>query len=170
MPSGQATESTLNETCHRAPVAHGGWQRQDGIWPRLRLGDAGDLREITWRNQLLGTSISVCVVLGDRVSNKCSSPYAIPCLVFKVTGNRKFLSVSSASPGCFSMSLTLLPESRCFLRTAMVQSVCMVTVVYSLVGKDVSDSSRWPASWKLLWSHLPYRQLSRSPFSVSGLV
>ena len=148
--------------------------RQGGIWPRLRLGEAGAPREITWRNQLPSTSISVCVaplfVLRDRVSSKCSSPYAIPCLVFKVTGNRKFLSVSSDTPSCFSMSLKLPPESRCFLRTAMVQSVCMVTVVYSLVGKDVSHSSRWLASWQWLWSHLPYRQQSRSPFSVSGSV
>lgn len=148
--------------------------RQGGIWPRLRLGEAGDPREITRRNQLLSTSISVCVaplfVLGDRVSSKCSSPYAIPCLVFKVTGNRKFSGVYSASPGCFSTSLKLLPESRCFLRAAMVQSVCMVTVVYSLVGKDVSHSSRWSASWQQLWSHLLYRQQSRSPFSVSGSV
>lgn len=70
------------------------WQRQGGICPRLRLGEAGDPREIPWRNQLLGTSISVCVtplfVLRDRVPIKCSFPYVTPCLDFKVTGNRKF--------------------------------------------------------------------------------
>lgn len=70
------------------------WQRRGGICPRLRLGEAGDPREIPWRNQLLGTSISVCVtplfVLRDRVPIKCSFPYVTPCLDFKVTGNRKF--------------------------------------------------------------------------------
>lgn len=142
------------------------WQRQGGICPRLRLGEAGDLREIPWRNQLLGTSISVCVtplfVLRDRVPSKCSFPYATPCLDFKVTGNRKFSGVPSATPGCFSTSLELLPVSRCFLSAAMVQSVCTVTMVYSLVGKDVSHSSRWPASWQRLWSQRPYRQQPQS--------